>query len=104
MPKQPIKKSDKTRRNLDETLCRVDQPPELDNRSPDEIVGRGGERHPTSAILPTPVADGQHAEDSIEDPDIEDWRKALGDKVPNAVKEFLQYRHRKWEWGGWKPT
>jgi hypothetical protein len=30
---------------------------------------------------------------------MEDWRKAFGDQVPPAVKEFLEYRHREWELG-----
>jgi hypothetical protein len=30
---------------------------------------------------------------------MEDWRKAFGDKIPAAVKEFLEYRHREWELG-----
>jgi hypothetical protein len=47
----------------------------------------------------TPVAPAQDAADSSRDPDMEDWRKAFGDQVPPAVKEFLEYRHREWELG-----
>jgi hypothetical protein len=41
----------------------------------------------------------QNARDSAIDAGMEDWRKAFGDKIPPAVKEFLEYRHREWELG-----
>jgi hypothetical protein len=53
----------------------------------------------TSRQVHTPVASAQDAADSSRDPDMEDWRKAFGDKVPAAVKQFLEYRHREWELG-----
>jgi hypothetical protein len=28
---------------------------------------------------------------------MDDWRRTCGDKMPDAVKEFLEYRHREWE-------
>ena len=52
-----------------------------------------------SRELHTPVAPAQDAADSSKDPAMEDWRKAFGDKVPAAAKEFLEYRHREWELG-----
>ena len=49
--------------------------------------------------LHMPVAPAQDVADSSRDSDMEDWRKAFGDKIPAAVKEFLEYRHREWELG-----
>jgi hypothetical protein len=91
------KKAGKTSRDLSEILNRVDQLPVLDNRSPDEIVGYDEHGVPSSAMPPTPAVPAQRAPDSVQDPDMEDWRKAFGDNIPAAVKEFLQYRHREWE-------
>jgi hypothetical protein len=87
----------KTFRKLEEILNRVDQLPVLDNRSPDEVVGYDENGIPGSETPPTSVAPAQDATDSADDPDMEDWRKAFGDKIPSAVKEFLEYRHREWE-------
>jgi hypothetical protein len=53
----------------------------------------------TNREFHTPVAPAQDAADSSRDPDMEDWRKAFGDNIPAAVKEFLEYRHREWELG-----
>ncbi len=97
MANQSNKKADETGRALSEILNRVDRPPVLDNRSTDEIVGYDENGVPTSATPPTPAAPAQRATDSVQDPDMEDWRKAFGDNIPAAVKEFLQYRHREWE-------
>ena len=47
----------------------------------------------------TPVAPAQDPATSSMDPVMEDWRKAFGDKVPPAVGDFLEYRHREWELG-----
>jgi hypothetical protein len=46
---------------------------------------------------PTSAASPHDATDSAEDPDMEEWRKTFGHKIPVAVKEFLEDRHREWE-------
>jgi hypothetical protein len=93
------KNSDRTIRKLGEILNRVGQLPVLDNRSPDEIVGYDESGMPASPTPPTSVSSAQDATDSAQDPDMEDWRKTFGHKIPAAVKEFLEYRHREWELG-----
>ena len=52
---------------------------------------------PPSRTPPTPAA--ADTTDSLQDSDMEDWRKAFGNNISPAVKEFLQYRHRGWELG-----
>jgi hypothetical protein len=99
MPNHSNKKADKTSRDLSEILSRVDQLPVLDNRSPDEIVGCDENGIPATVTPPTSAAPAQYATDSVEDSDMEDWRKTFGQKIPAVVKEFLEYRHREWELG-----
>jgi hypothetical protein len=84
---------------LEEILNRVDQLPVLDNRSPEKIMDYNENGLPASPTPPTPAAAAGDATDSSQDPDMEDWRKAFGNNISPAVKEFLQYRHREWELG-----
>ena len=96
-------KADRFDNNLDEELekilNRIDQLPELDNRSPEEIVGYDENGLPTSLTPSTWDAPARDTTDSLKDPDMEDWREAFGNDIPSAVKEFLEYRHREWELG-----
>jgi len=84
---------------LERILNRVDQLPVRDNRSPEEIIDYDGTGLPAPLTPSTPPVAVRDTTDSSEYPDMEDWRKAFGDNIPPAVKEFLQYRHREWELG-----
>ena len=84
---------------LEKILNRVDRLPELDNRSPEEIIGYDEDGLPTSLTRSTLDAPARDTTDSLEDLDMEDWRKAFGNNIPSVVKEFLEYRHRDWELG-----
>src|SRR5208337_3681630 len=91
--------ADTTIRKFGEILNRADQLPVLDSGSPDEIVGYDENGIPASLTPSTSVAPDSHATDPAKDPDMEDWGKSSGHKIPATVKEFLEYRHREWEWG-----
>ncbi len=91
--------ADSATRMLEEILNRVDQLPLLDSRSPDEIIGYDEHGIPTSVTPPTSAAPARNAGDLPRDPDVEDCRKAFGQRIPDSVKEFLEYRHREWELG-----
>jgi hypothetical protein len=89
----------KTTRELGEILDRIDRLPVLDNRSPDKIVCYDENGIPAPVTPSASAAPPQCATDSVEDPDMEDWRKTFGHKIPATAKEFLESRHREWELG-----
>ena len=93
------KKKAKQKDEIDKILERVDRLPVLDSRTADKILGYGENGIPDSVTPPTAVPSAQDATDSAQDPDMDDWRKTFGHKIPVAVKEFLEYRHREWELG-----
>ncbi|HZW79684.1 MAG TPA: hypothetical protein VFF50_04355 [Candidatus Deferrimicrobiaceae bacterium] len=93
-------KRNKLRSELDAILRRVDRMPDLDPRTPDEIVGYDENGIPCTNTSPSSSAASAHdAGDPTEGPDIEEWRKTFGREISPAVKDFLQYRHREWELG-----
>jgi hypothetical protein len=99
MTNEPKKQDlEQVKSEIGEILRRVDSLPVLDSRTADEIVGYDENGVPAS-VMPPSVASAQDLTDSAKDLDMEDWRKAFGDKIPPAVKEFLEYRHREWELG-----
>ena len=65
---------------VDDILRRVDRLPVLDSRTADEIVGYDGSGLPQSD--PKRVAEPT-------------FRRPK--RIPQAVRDFLKYRHREWE-------
>ena len=84
--------------DLDAILRRIDRLPDLDPRTPDEIIGYDENGLPYANTTPTSSdASAHNAGDATGDPDIEEWRKKFGREIPLAVKDFLEHRHREWE-------
>jgi hypothetical protein len=90
----------KLRSDLDAILRRVDRLPDLDPRTPDEIIGYDDNGIPSTSTTPSrSVPSALNAGGATDDPDIEGWRNTFGRDIPPAIKEFLEYRHREWELG-----
>jgi hypothetical protein len=76
MTRPADKPTDQTGREIKEILARVDRLPALDDRPTDEIVDYDENGIPSQPAF----AD-----------------RARRPVVPNAVEDFLKYRHREWE-------
>ncbi len=70
------KKADRTLHDIEEILERVHRLPTLDNRTDEEILG---------------------IDESGASAQSEAGAGTAGGGTPNAVEEFLRYRHRDWE-------
>jgi len=74
MTESANKPTDQTRNEIKEILDRVDHLPTLDNRPQDEIVGFDGKGVPSYSVT-----------------------GGVRPVIPNAVEDFIKYRHREWE-------
>jgi len=92
------KTADQTPPEVNDILKRVADLPALDNRSPEEIIGYDENGAPSQPEMQPDCASAQAEELPAKYPDFAARRKKIfGDRVVDAVEDFLKHRHRDWE-------